>query len=279
MSAQPLVSIICLCHNQGKYVAEAIESAWLQEHENIELIVVDDASSDNSKQEIAGKIAGTDTTFISLDENVGNCKAFNMGLKKSAGVFIIDLAADDYLLPNRVSEGLKFFSEGIGVNFTDAMLLDEDDNYIGTHFKRSESGKLLDIIPEGNIYSELIQRHFISAPTMMIKREVLEQLGGYDEYLSYEDFDFWIRSSRNWNYSFVDQVLVKKRLLAGSHSSKQFAFRSHHQNSTLTVCQKIKKLNQNKGEKAALRKRCWYEIRQCVRQGNISIIPAFLKLL
>ena len=279
MSEQPLVSVICLCHNQGKYVAEAIESVWLQEHENVELIIVDDASSDSSREEILAKIEGTDTVFISLEENHGNCKAFNIGFKKSNGTFIIDLAADDYLLPNRISEGLKAFSDGVGVDFSDAMLLDESGNYLRTHFRRSKTGSLLTSVPEGNIYQELIQRYFVSAPTMMIKREVLEQMGGYDEDLSYEDFDFWIRSSRNWAYNFTDQVLVKKRILQGSHSSKQFVFRSNYQKSTLTVCQKIKDLNNSKEEDSALRKRCWYEIRQCLRHGNWGLIPAFWKLI
>jgi hypothetical protein len=113
---------------------------------------------------------------------------------------------------------------------------------------------------------------------MMIRRKVLEMLGGYDEQLTYEDFDFWIRSSRHWNYAFTDQILVKKRILKDSFSSEQFQLLSKHQKSTLKVCRKIKKLNKTVLEDLALQQRCWYEIRQCAKQGNFGLIPAFFNL-
>ena len=114
---------------------------------------------------------------------------------------------------------------------------------------------------------------------MMIKREVLETLGGYDENLLYEDFDFWIRSSREWKYAFTDDVLVKKRKVPNSLGQKQFQRKSNYQESTLQGCQKIKELNRTKAEDSALRKRCLYEIGQCIKQRNWRLIYPFLKLI
>lgn len=280
MNSQPLVSVICLCHNQGKYVADAIQSVWDQDYENVELIVIDDGSSDDSKEAIQKKLEGTKNQFIDLKENIGNCKAFNHGLKEAKGDFIIDLAADDMLYSNRISAGLKAFSKkGVGVNFCDVMLTDEHGVNIRTHYKRNKNGDLIESIPFGNVYTVLISTYYISPPSMMIRKEVLNELGGYDEDLSYEDFDFWIRSSRNWHYSFTDQVLVKKRVVTNSLSSKQFNFRTKHQKSTLSVCQKIKKLNQSKEEDLALSKRSLYEIKLCLKQGNLALIPSFFKLI
>ncbi len=79
---------------------------------------------------------------------------------------------------------------------------------------------------------------------MMSRRAVYEALGGYDESLSYEDFDFWVRSARAYRYFFLDEVLTLKRRVAGSHST-QFYNRRHnpHLASTLEVCRKAYQLN------------------------------------
>ncbi|MEP1095476.1 MAG: glycosyltransferase [Cyclobacteriaceae bacterium] len=276
---RPLVSVVCLSHNHNEFVEESIQSVLDQDYENVELIVVDDASTDGTTSRIKRILQGTAIKFISLHENVGNCRAFNRGFQQSSGDYIIDLAADDVLLPNRITDGLKSFnSDKIGVSFCDAHLTDRSGEILGTHFERTKDGILNEEVSDGDIYETLIHRYFISAPTMMIRRQVLEQLDGYDENLSYEDFDFWIRSSRNWYYSFTNEILVKKRLVKNSHASSQFRFLSKHQRSTLEVCKKIKKLNRSTEEDQALKKRCRYEIRQCLRQGNWRLIPAFLSL-
>ncbi|MEP5613297.1 MAG: glycosyltransferase [Cyclobacteriaceae bacterium] len=276
---RPLVSVVCLSHNHNEFVEESIRSVLDQNYENVELIVVDDASTDGTKDKIEGLLRGRSIKFISLTENIGNCKAFNIGFQQSSGEYIIDLAADDILLPNRIANGLKAFdSDLVGVNFCDTYLIDRDGKVLGTHFKRDEKGILRVEIKDGDVYQTLISKFFVSAPTMMMRRQVLEDLGGYDENLSYEDFDFWIRSSRSWHYRFTNEILVKKRLIKNSHKSKQFRFLSKHQKSTLEVCRKIKQLNKSKVESLTLKKRCRYEIRKCLLQGNWKLIPAFFLL-
>ena len=280
MNQLPLVSVICLCHNQLSYVRESIQSVLKQSYPNVELIVVDDGSSDGSKEMIGAFLKGSDITFIDIESPIGNCAAFNRGFLQSKGEYIIDLAADDVMMPERILKGINtFMKSDAGVSFCDVQNIDQEGKVIGTHFKRNQHGKLLENIPEGDIYTDLIRRYFISPPSMMIKREVLEDLNGYDESLSYEDFDFWIRSSRNWEYAFTDEVLIKKRVVPGSLSDKQFRFKSKYQRTTLAVCQKIKELNRSKEEDSALSKRCLYEIKQCIKQGNLDLIPSFLKLL
>ena len=273
MESLPTVSVICLCHNHAPYVKEAIVSVANQSYPQVELIVVDDGSTDGSK-EIIKEIITTDVAFINIEKPIGNCKAFNRGFDVSSGSFIIDLAADDVLLPERISEGTHSFKKhDIGVNFCNVKNIDGAGNSLGFHFLQS------DVVPDGNIYEHLIQTYFISPPSMMIKREVLEDLGGYDESLTYEDFDFWIRSSRKYAYKYTNQTLVKKRILKKSFSSEQRSFLNRHQQSTLRVCQKIKTLNRTIGENKALKKRVLYEMKQCIKQGNIHLLPAFLKLL
>ncbi|MEM0938893.1 MAG: glycosyltransferase [Bacteroidota bacterium] len=273
MMSRPLVSVICLCHNHSQFVSVAIQSVFDQTHPDVELIIVDDGSIDGSKNQIEKEITGQEISFINIENPLGNCKAFNLGLKKSSGSYIIDLAADDVLLPKRIEEGLKtFHTKKIGIEFCNVLNIDDEEHELGRHFSEKS------YIPEGDIYVDLIKKYLISSPGMMIKREVLESLNGYDEELSYEDFDFWIRSSKQYHYGYTNKTLVKKRNIPGSLSKKQFKFLTKHQKSTLRVCQKIRALNQSKKENIALRNRCLYEVRQCLKQGNLNLIPKFLKL-
>ena len=157
-----------------------------QTYSNIELIIVDDASNDNSRDTIL-TIRDQEFTTIFLETNVGNCKAFNTGFSRSKGDYIIDLAADDVLEPDRVALGVSAFTgEDIGVHHGNMMMIREDGSEIGLYHPPDEN------IPQGWIYAELLSRHFIGGPSTMVKRKVLEDMGGYDEHLAYEDFDFWV---------------------------------------------------------------------------------------
>ncbi|MEP4533266.1 MAG: glycosyltransferase [Cyclobacteriaceae bacterium] len=281
MSTTPLVSVICLCHNHARFVEAAIRSVWSQTYQNVELIVVDDGSSDDSADIIKKTIEGSAATFIELKENIGNCKAFNIGFKQSKGAFVIDLAADDMLLPPRIELGINDFlnsSEKAGVHFSDVFLANESGQIIKTMYERDQSGQLLEEIPVDDIYSNLISKYFISAPSMMIRREVMEELKGYDESLAYEDFDFWIRSARRHHYIFNKAPLVKKRMVSGSHAKSQRKPFNRHQKSTLAVCRKIFDLNKKPEEYDQLITRCKYEIRQCVMTLNFGLAFKYWKL-
>ncbi len=282
MDSLPLVSIICLCYNQKPYVRAALESALTQTYPNIELIIVDDASTDGSQEEITQITnENPDISFVFLNQNIGNCKAFNMAFQQSKGQYIIDLAADDILLPVRVELGVKEMESAgaiYGIHFSDAFFINDTGKILDTHYTRNKEGLITSNIPQGNVYAELIKSYFINPPTMMIKREVFESLGGYDETLNYEDFDFWIRSSRTFHYLFNKAPLVKKRIIKNSLSSQQNTFRNKHQLTTYRVCQKIFELNQSSEEDQALVARCKYEVWNTLKRGNIGLALKFLRL-
>lgn len=274
-----LVSVICLCYNQARFIEEAVQSVLTQTHPGIQLIIVDDASKDNSP-EIILKIVSANPRieYLLLKENLGNCAAFNRGLALVKGDFIIDLAADDILLPERVAAGVKILHEkgdSYGVHFSDAELITETGKYLSFHSDRFPH----DTIPQGDVYKEVISRYFICPPTVMCTRQVMTVLNGYDETLSYEDFDFWIRSSRAFKYVYSPEVLVKRRIAKNALGSKQFSLFNPHSESTFRVCEKILRLNNSREEKQALQKRILYEIRLNLRLLNVGIVIKFFSLL
>ncbi len=274
----PLVSVICLCYNQKQFVCEAVESVLDQTYPNIQLIVVDDASTDGGREVIQQlSNAHPQLEILLLETNVGNCAAFNSGLALAKGEYIIDLAADDILLPNRIAIGvdrLEGLGKKYGVYYSDAMLIDEGGKDIGLHSAQLRVRHF----PSGDIYSNVIASFFICSPTMLVRKEVMDQLGGYDESLHYEDFDFWVRSSRNYFYDYSPEVLVKKRVVSGSLSDVQFRRGSDHWRSTLRILEKAKELNRNDTEVKALRKRVWYEVGYHLKRFSPIKAYKFLKL-
>ena len=274
----PQVSVICLCYNHEEFVVEAIQSVLNQTYKNIELIVVDDFSLDRSAEIIMGFIAKNPTIkFLPVTGNLGNCKAFNLGLKMSSGQYIIDLSADDVLMPDRIEKGVKALEASgkeIGVQFSDAEIIDRQGRRIGFHSdKYPHSG-----IAQGDVFKEVLARYFINSPTMMMRREVLDKMNGYDEALAYEDFDFWVRSSRDYKYLYIPEPLVKRRLLDDSYGKRQFEKGSAQLTSTYMVCQKALALSKNKAEYQALDKRVRYELRRTLQIGEFELAKKYFRL-
>jgi glycosyltransferase involved in cell wall biosynthesis len=277
----PLTSIIVVSHNQAAYIREALQSVFDQTYPKIEIIVVDDASTDQTVSIInAMEVQGFHFKKILLKENLGYCKAFNVGLARARGEYIIDLAADDMLLPNRVARGVSaLHSNEAGVDFCDVYYIDASSEVTGTHFRRDADHRLLDQVPQGNIFKQVLERYFICAPGMMTSKKVRDQLGGYDQDLYYEDFDFWVRSSRYFSYHFTNEVLAKKRVLNNSMSKSQYLPGSKMLPSTLRVCQKAFELCQTPEEFGALAKRLKYELRQAILSNNYAVAVEMHKLL
>lgn len=277
--AVPLVTVVCLCYNQERFVREAIQSVMQQTYANIEFMIVDDASTDNSVQIISDFLrTHPQIKFFPLSRNVGNCRAFNSALAHAKGEFVIDLAADDALLPERIARGVRALDSAgneYGVNFTDALWINELGERLQQHSDRFPHNE----VPKDDIYREVITKFFICSPTMMFRTEVIRSMGGYDESLRYEDFDFIVRSARDWKYCYTPEVLVKKRVVRGSMSQKQFSFFSSQQSSTLRICEKILALNRTSEEQSALSERILYEMRVCLKLLHFPLVWKYAQLL
>lgn len=288
MQNLPLVSVICLCYNHKKYLEESLNSVLNQTYKNIELIIADDCSIDNSKGTIQIWLKNhPNIKFISNTTNLGNTKTFNKALQFSKGDYIIDLAADDILLPNCVEKQIDAFlnskQKNLGIVYGNAELINKNNTHLRYYYEVDNDQKVLKKPAEGDIYLAMLsQSSMICSVSSMVNREVLERLNGYDENLAYEDLDLWIRTSRSYNFEFIDAVLIKKRELENSMGNlffKKFNARTKKLNySSYLVIKKAIALNKTKQENKALLKRLHFEMIKAYQTYNILLFIKYIPL-
>jgi glycosyltransferase involved in cell wall biosynthesis len=202
MQENPLVTIICLAFNHEKFVVETLNSVTEQNYQPIELIIVDDCSTDNTKFVIDNwLLSNPKVQFIANEINIGNTKAFNNALKFAKGEYIIDLAADDLLMPNGIQMQIAAFQKrtfkNLGIVYGNAEIINEDGSFRSYYFPVNSNGKVISKRDVGDIYKSVLSSgDSICSVSALIKKSVFDFLGGYDETLAYEDLDSWIRASR-----------------------------------------------------------------------------------
>ena len=272
----PLVSVICLSYNHEAYVVESLNSVINQTYPNIELLIADDYSTDHSVGKIQDWLENhPEVHFLVNEKNLGNTKTFNQLAKKAKGEFIIDLAADDILLPNCIENQIKTFQnskyKNLGIVYGNLIEIDENGNFISNYYTEEDH-------PEsGNIYKMVIGRTTkICSVSSMIKKSVLEKLGYYDENLAYEDLDLWIRTSREYEFEYIPEILTKKRVLSHSLSS-HFLIENNSRAkklnaSTLQILIKAFQLNRTKDEHKALIRRIRFEMYKFIKARNFNLL-------
>jgi hypothetical protein len=205
----PLVSVICLSYNHEDYVVEALNSVINQTYPNIELLIADDCSTDNSVEKIQNWLQHHPKVhFLANEKNLGNTKTFNQLAKKATGEYIIDLAADDVLLPNCVEKQIEIFQKtkykNLGIVYGNIIEINQDGAFLKNYYTELDEPK------SGDIYSMVIGRTTkICSVSSMVKKLVYEKIGYYDEELAYEDLDLWIRASRIFDFEYFTEIVAK----------------------------------------------------------------------
>jgi glycosyltransferase involved in cell wall biosynthesis len=206
-----LVSIIIPNYNHGDFVAGAIQSVLVQDYQDIEIIVVDDGSTDNSHEIVAQ--FGDKVRYI-WQENQGLSAARNTGIHASIGTFISVLDADDLYEPGYLSSMISVLqsqpdADGI---FCGYQFVDENNQPLPQIEARS--------IPETDLYEALLDGNFLVPESMLLRRYCYENVGDFDPNLTAcEDWDMWLRVSRQYNIINTRQILTRHRVLEGSMSS------------------------------------------------------------
>lgn len=198
----PLVSIIIPTYNRGKYIKKAIDSCLNQTYSNIEVIVVDDCSPDNTK-EIVTSYEDKRVKYFRNDENSGAPYSRNRGIELSNGEFVNFLDDDDKLLAKKIELQLRKF-ENSDVNKLGVVTCD-------VSYKRSDIYSVKKNRKKGRIYVDLLKSYCVfGTESMLIKKEAMSNVEFDSQLLSNQEYDLSIQLAKNWNFDYVPEVLTEK---------------------------------------------------------------------
>ena len=215
----PLVTVFVGCYNQSRFLEECLDSVKRQTYPNLQIIIFDDCSKDNSVAVIDSwlKRHRLDWQFIPHSQNIGICTSLNEVLRLARGKYISMIAADDVWQPDKTSrqvEMMELMPEDVGVLYSDAFQIDENGEMLPQMF--IESHRKFVVPPEGFLFDVLWEGNFIPAMTTLIRRDCFTKVGTYDEDLCFEDWDMWMRISRIFRFAYDKTATAKYRVVSTS---------------------------------------------------------------
>jgi glycosyltransferase involved in cell wall biosynthesis len=200
--------------NYAQYLPLAIDSVLSQSYSDLELIITDDCSTDNSR-DVVEQWKKLDKRVVSVDHdtNRGLAGARNSGFAASSGQFIALCDADDVWLPDKLKVQMEVFRRNpeVGLVYSDSAIIDGDGNLTGQLFSSMihRAGQAT----SGSLFEELCQRNFLCVPTVALRREAIQYADGFDETLrSLEDWVCWAKISSKYPFYYIDDILVRYRI-------------------------------------------------------------------
>ncbi len=263
----PLLTVITPTYNRADYLVEVIESVLSQNYPNLEYIVLDDGSKDNTK-EILEKYTGR--LIWDSHPNMGETLTVNKGFTMARGEIVGVVNSDDPLLPGALENIARFMVEHpeIGVVYPDWNMIDARGNLI-EHMTTFEYR-----------YVDMLRwHHCMPGPGTFFRKEVVQTLGGRDPQFRYVgDFDFWLRAGLITDFARLPQTLATFRVHPGSASSSQTNERMAEEH--IRLVNKIYTLPNLSPEALTVKQEAYssaYYIAGCVCQsGNPSVRKAYL---
>lgn len=209
----PKVSIIIPVFNGADFLAEAISSAINQTYQNIEIIVVNDGSSDDGATERVARTFGSRIQYI-FQENGGVAAALNTGIQAMQGELFSWLSHDDKYLPTKIHQQVEAFTLGGGVDivYSDFWVIDQAGRRLRSH--------VLPSVREKQMRCFLTSSSALHGCTLLIPKKYLEEEGGFDLKLrTTQDYDMWFKLASKWRFRRVEQCLVEVRYHASQLTS------------------------------------------------------------
>lgn len=208
----PLVSIIVVSYNQAKYIQENLDSIKSQTYTNVELIVADDASSDNTVEVFNTWLRENNYPALKVfhKENKGLVNTLNECIEIANGKYIKLLAADDYIHPQLINKAVTKLEElgnEYGMVFTDTFSIDDNSNIIADI---ADYDKLGNVSPE-LFRKELVRGNRIAALTTLIRKDVLLETGKYDSKFIVEDYYRWLKINEKYFIAYIPEKLAYYR--------------------------------------------------------------------
>lgn len=200
----PRVSVIIPAYNYARYICLALNSVIHQNYPNLEVLVIDDGSTDETAAVV--KPYRSLVKYI-YKENGGTASALNLGLRLATGKYICWLSADDMFLENKLAKQAALMESDPSLGFS----------YTGFRVIDAQGHKQYDVFSpyfqdKRQLVTKLTQGCFINGSTVMMRRDCLTGIGNFDESLPQaHDFDLWLRLLRHYPCGFLDEILLAYR--------------------------------------------------------------------
>lgn len=211
MNRTPLVSVVTATFNMARYLREAVDSVLAQTWPGLELIVVDDGSTDDTPM-LLESYADDPRVRVIRQSNAGQTKAKNSGIRAARGDYVGFCDADNAWLPDKLVRQVPLLEANpdAGVVYGNIELMDGDGGPLPTPTIRRHGGRITD---------RLLLQNFVTFNTTLVRRAVMEEFGGFDESLSMGiDYELWLRISTRYEFIYLPRSLVRYRIWEGQMS-------------------------------------------------------------
>lgn len=215
----PDVSVLMSVFNGEKYLAESIESILAQTYSKFEFVIVDDGSSDSTR-DIVTSYAAADPRIVPvlLKQNVGLAAALNKGLEVAKADYVARMDCDDRALPDRLGMQLQHLKvHDLDLVGSRVYRIDEKGKRFGTKNLPTDPNQIARILPKRNCFIH---------PSVMAKKSLIESAGGYSEgFLNAQDYDLWLRIFPHCKFGNLSEYLLEYRYHSHKSNEKMDVFK------------------------------------------------------
>lgn len=206
----PVVSVTIPVYNGAAFIETAIRSALAQTYGDLEVVVVDDGSSDASG-DIVRAIADPRVRYL-RQANRGLAATRNVLVEESRGEFLAFLDQDDWWEPSRLARQLPLFTDpDVALVYADSYVSDAAGQVLGRLSQRS-------VFRRGRVFEPLLQSNFVPLSTVTIRRRAMIEVGPFLPYKVAEEYDIFLKCAARYRFEFVDEPLATCRIHAGQFS-------------------------------------------------------------
>ncbi len=220
---QPLVTIIITTYNYAHTVGTAIESALRQDYPNLEVLVVDNASTDRTPELVEKYASDPRFRYVRNAENIGMVPNHNKGLREARGAYFLFLSADDFLMPHSISYSYRYLMDhpDVDVLYTTTYFVNESGAYIGVRHMSGQPHAAYGF--ERNEFAWMLAEGcYMCFPTMLMRRDLYERFGELDEAIKAADFEIVVRWAANGvRFAYEPEPTAAVRLHTAQQSSPQ----------------------------------------------------------
>lgn len=265
-----LVTVCIPAYNHAQYIEETINSIINQTYQNIELLIINDGSPDQTDEKIKSLIEVCRKRFIRFEYINRKNKGLMNTLKEFEtlmnGYYICVVASDDYFDITKVEKQVDILEKysDYAMCYTRSISVDNNSNIIGeSNVKYNKSGF---------IFKQLLMRNFIPALTVMLRKDIFDSVGGYDLAFKYEDYPLWLNIAYKYKIYYLDEKLAYYRRHETNMSHNLILIDDEHE-------KLLHKWSKEKGYQQAINYFYFKRIRQYIEIKDLKLTEYYIKKL